>query len=56
MKLQKRNNTYHLRKRVPVRYKAVEPRASFYVSLNTDSKTLPALAFTIAELPIDEMA
>jgi hypothetical protein len=40
MKLQKRNNAYHLRKRVPVRYQSVEPRASFYVSLKTDSKAL----------------
>lgn len=40
MKLQKRNNTYHLRKRVPTRYRPVEERASFYVSLKTDSETL----------------
>ncbi|NWO08064.1 MAG: integrase, partial [Alteromonadaceae bacterium] len=40
MKLQKRNNTYHLRKRVPARYQPVEERKSFYVSLGTDSLTL----------------
>lgn len=38
--LMKRNNTYHLRRRVPVRYRAVEPRDSIYVSLHTDSKSV----------------
>jgi len=40
MKLQKRNNIYYLRKRVPARYLPVEDRASFYVSLKTDSLAL----------------
>lgn len=40
MKLQQRNNTYHLRKRVPTRFQRVERRKSFYVSLKTDSQTL----------------
>ena len=40
MKLQKRNNTYHLRKRMAARYLPVGDCASFYVSLNTDSLAL----------------
>ncbi|WP_369682732.1 DUF6538 domain-containing protein [Roseovarius sp. M141] len=47
MKLQKRNNTYHLRRRVPARYQAVEARASCYVSLNTDSETLAQQKATV---------
>ncbi|TJZ85850.1 integrase [Paracoccus hibiscisoli] len=35
-----RENTWHIRKRVPVRYSAVEPRTIVHISLHTDSRAL----------------
>lgn len=35
-----RENTWHIRKRVPVRYAAVEPRSIVHISLHTDSRAL----------------
>ena len=40
MTLQLRNRTYHLRKRVPQRFKAIEQRNEITVSLRTDSETI----------------
>ncbi len=40
MTIMRRGKTFHLRKRVPVQYKDVEPRKSVYVSLHTDSETI----------------
>jgi hypothetical protein len=34
-----RNGIYYLRKRVPERFKSIEPRAYVWVSLKTDSRT-----------------
>ncbi|SED24591.1 DUF6538 domain-containing protein [Rhodobacter sp. 24-YEA-8] len=33
-----RGTTYHLRKRVPQRYRPVEPRDTVWISLHTDSE------------------
>jgi len=35
-----RGKTYHLRRRVPRRYEAVEPRKTIWISLHTDSETI----------------
>ena len=35
-----RNRTYHLRRRVPARFAAVESRKTVWFSLKTDSKTV----------------
>lgn len=35
-----RESTWHIRKRVPVRYASVEPRSIMHVSLHTDSKAV----------------
>ncbi len=40
MSVVKRGGVYHLRRRVPVRFKSVEDRTSVYVSLKTDSETM----------------
>lgn len=40
MSIQKRNKTYHIRKRVPTRYKSVEPRETVWISLHTDSEAI----------------
>lgn len=37
--VRKRGDTFHLVKRVPVRYQAVEPRSEVWISLKTDSET-----------------
>lgn len=37
--VRKRGDTFHLVKRVPVRYQAVEPRSEIWISLKTDSET-----------------
>ena len=42
MKLTLRGNTWHLRRRVPTRFAAVEPRREVWVSLQTDSQQLAA--------------
>ncbi len=38
-----RESIWHIRKRVPVRYSAIEPRSIVHVSLHTDSRTVAAL-------------
>lgn len=40
MKLIQRGTTYYIRKRVPQRFAAVEPRQTVWISLHTDSQTL----------------
>lgn len=40
MSVCKRSNTYHLRRRVPARYREIEPRSTIWVSLRTDSKSV----------------
>lgn len=40
MKLTLRNTTYYIRKRVPQRFAAVEPRQTVWISLHTDSESL----------------
>lgn len=40
MKLMRRNETLHIRKRVPRRYRSVEEREFFWVSLHTDSEAV----------------
>lgn len=40
MNVTKRGSTYHLRKRVPERYRPVEPRAVVWISLHTDSESV----------------
>jgi integrase len=40
MSIAKRGRLYHLRRRVPRRYSAVEPRETVWISLHTDSETL----------------
>ena len=40
MRLTKRNDTFHLRRRVPKRFAAVEPRGTVWISLKTDSETV----------------
>ncbi|WP_045693739.1 tyrosine-type recombinase/integrase [Hyphomonas sp. BRH_c22] len=40
MSIFKRSNCYQLRRRVPRRYRSVEPRGTIWVSLHTDSETV----------------
>ncbi|OAN75120.1 integrase [Jannaschia sp. EhC01] len=40
MSIAKRSSTYHLRRRVPRRYRDVEPRDTVWISLHTDSETV----------------
>jgi len=40
MSITKRSDTFHLRRRVPRRYRSVEPRDTVWISLHTDSATL----------------
>jgi len=40
MALTLRSRTWYLRKRVPTRYKPVEPRGTVWISLHTDSETI----------------
>ncbi|ABD56438.1 DUF6538 domain-containing protein [Jannaschia sp. CCS1] len=40
MSIAKRGRTYHLRRRVPRRYRRVEPRGTVWISLHTDSETV----------------
>lgn len=40
MSIAKRGRLYHLRRRVPRRYRAVEPRETVWISLHTDSETV----------------
>lgn len=35
-----RGKTYHLRKRVPLRFVAIEPRKTVWISLHTDSEKM----------------
>jgi len=39
MSIVKRGSTFQLRRRVPQRYRAVEPRGVVWISLHTDSET-----------------
>ena len=43
MKLMRRNQILHIRKRVPRRYRSVEEREFFWVSLHTDSEAVARL-------------
>lgn len=40
MSIIKRGSTFHLRKRVPLRYRRVEPRVTVWISLHTDSESI----------------
>jgi hypothetical protein len=40
MSIIKRSNTFYLRRRVPTRYKRVEPRKTVWISLSTDSASV----------------
>jgi integrase len=40
MTIVRRGSTYHLRKRVSLRYRRVEPRETVWISLHTDSETV----------------
>ena len=40
MSIAKRGRLYHLRRRVPRRYRGIEPRETVWMSLHTDSETL----------------
>lgn len=40
MSIAKRGRLYHLRRRVPRRYRVVEPRETVWISLHTDSETV----------------
>ncbi len=40
MSITKRGSTFHLRRRVPRRYREVEPRETVWISLHTDSETV----------------
>jgi integrase len=40
MAILKRGSSFHLRRRVPRRFKAVEPRGTVWISLHTDSESL----------------
>lgn len=40
MSIAKRGSTFHLRRRVPRRYRGVEPRKVVWISLHTDSQTV----------------
>ena len=40
MSIVKRASTFHLRKRVPLRYRRVEPRVTVWISLHTDSESV----------------
>jgi hypothetical protein len=39
MSIDKRGRLYHLRRRVPRRYRRDEPRETVWISLHTDSET-----------------
>lgn len=43
MPVHKRNKTFHIRKRVPARYKGIEPRGIICISLHTDSDAIAKL-------------
>ncbi|WP_299045801.1 DUF6538 domain-containing protein [uncultured Tateyamaria sp.] len=40
MSIAKRGRLYHLRRRVPRRYRHIEPRETVWISLHTDSETV----------------
>ena len=40
MSIVRRGSTFHLRKRVPLRYRRVEPRETVWISLHTDSESV----------------
>jgi len=40
MTIVRRGSNFHLRKRVPLRYRRVEPRVTVWISLHTDSETV----------------
>ena len=40
MSIAKRGHLYHLRRRVPRRYREIEPRETVWISLHTDSETI----------------
>ena len=40
MSVVRRGSTFHLRKRVPLRYRRVEPRETVWISLHTDSESV----------------
>ena len=40
MSIAKRGRLYNLRRRVPRRYRGVEPRDTVWISLHTDSETV----------------
>ena len=40
MSIAKRGRLYHLRRRVPRRYRSIEPRETVWISLHTDSETI----------------
>jgi len=40
MNIKRRNKTFHLIRRVPKRYEAIEPRKAVWISLHTDSETV----------------
>ncbi len=40
MSIAKRGRLYHLRRRVPRRYRGIEPRETVWISLHTDSETV----------------
>src|SRR6056297_3768148 len=40
MSIAKRGRLYHLRRRVPRRFRGVEPRETVWISLHTDSETI----------------
>lgn len=40
MSIVRRASTFHLRKRVPLRYRRVEPRVTVWISLHTDSESV----------------
>jgi len=40
MSIAKRSRLYHLRRRVPRRYRGIEPRETVWISLHTDSETV----------------
>ena len=40
MSIAKRGRLYHLRRRVPRRYRGIEPRETVWISLHTDSETI----------------
>ena len=40
MSIAKRGRLYHLRRRVPRRYRGIEPRETVWISLHTDSESI----------------